>query len=55
MKKSKLYHFAQLAVLESEKIIATDKLQILRTLFDAEDLELFREKEAEKENNNGNI
>ena len=49
MKKSEMYRIAQLAVLKDDSIRCEDKLEILAVLLDDEDLEKFREKEAEKE------
>ena len=52
MKKSEQYRIAQLAVLASNHIMPDDKLEIIHTLMDAEDLAKFTEerdaKEAEK-------
>ena len=48
MKKSAIYRKAQFAVLDSERIYNDEKLEILRELFTAEDLELYRERQAEK-------
>ncbi len=47
MKKSELYHLAQIAVVTSPCIEPENKLKILRVLMDSEDLELFREKKEE--------
>ena len=52
MKKSKIYSLTQHAVLRDELLSTHDKLEILRVLFDAEELELFREKQEEKEKTN---
>lgn len=49
MKKSEMYRMAMLVVLESDSISNEDKLEIGRELIEREDLELFREKQAEKE------
>lgn len=50
MKKSEIYKRAQVAVLVAEDWIGGEynKLEILRELFAAEDLEIYREKQAEK-------
>ena len=49
MKKSSLFHLAQIAVVNSQSIAVTDKLEILAELMDAEKLALWREKQEEKE------
>jgi hypothetical protein len=49
MKKSESYHMAQVAVVLSPSIAPEKKLEILRVLMDAEDLELYcEEKEMER-------
>ena len=49
MKKSEMYHLAQIAVLNTPIIAPESKLEILAELIDAEKLELFSEKQkAEK-------
>ena len=47
MKKSELYHLAQIAVVTSSCITPENKLKVLRVLMEGEDLELFREKKDE--------
>jgi hypothetical protein len=49
MKKSEIYHLAQLAVMTNPSIYTEQKLDILRVLMDDEDLEKYREEKAEKE------
>lgn len=50
MKKSELYHLAQIAVVTSPCIAPERKLKVLKVLVDDEELSLFREKwDAEKE------
>lgn len=49
MKKSYIYRLAEISVLNDHHLPVADKLEILRELFDQEDLELFRE---DKEGNN---
>ena len=52
MKKSELYHLAQIAVITSPCIAPETKLEVLHELFDKEDLEIFcEEQEAKKEGN----
>jgi hypothetical protein len=48
MKKSEAYNLAQVAVIKSQCISPENKIEILRVLMDAEDLELFCEKQKEK-------
>ena len=48
MKKSEQYKLAQLAVIESSFIEAQDKIEIIKTLVTREELELYLEKEEEK-------
>lgn len=48
MKKSEMYKKAMLAVLESDSIPSEEKLEIARELIEREDLERFREKQAEE-------
>ena len=50
MKKSEVYHLAQIAVLNSSDISAEDKIDALRELFEKEDVALYCEREKEKEN-----
>ena len=50
MKKSEIYHLAQIAVVTSPSIAPENKLEILRVLIADENLALFCEKqEAKKE------
>lgn len=56
MKKSEIYREAAKAVVLSGDISASDKLEILKELFGKEELELFRERQAESEAaENGNF
>ena len=48
MKKSALYHLAQIAVVNSPSISAENKLEILKELFSKEDTELFFENKDEE-------
>lgn len=49
MKKSELYHLAQIAVITSPCIAPETKLEVLKELMDKEDLEIFCEdREAKK-------
>lgn len=43
MKKSEVYHLAQIAVVQSPNIAPENKLEILKTLIAQENLELFCE------------
>lgn len=43
MKKSELYHLAQIAIVTSNCITPENKLKILRVLISDEDLALYRE------------
>ena len=47
MKKSELYHLAQIAVINSPIINPENKIEVMRVLMDAESLELFVEKQKE--------
>ena len=50
MKKSEAYHLAQIAVVATPAISVESKIEVLRVLFENEDLALFLEKqEAENE------
>ena len=48
LKKSEQFKKAQLAVINSTEITPNEKLEIIGTLISCEELELYREKEAEK-------
>ena len=50
MKKSELYHLAQIAVINSPSIAPETKIEVLRELLDAESLELYREEREENKN-----
>ncbi len=50
MKKSELYHLAQIAVINSPSITPESKIEVLRVLLDDECLELYREEQEEKKN-----
>ena len=52
MKKSELYHLAQIAVLTSPCIAPENKLEVLKTLMGEEDLAKFIEEQKAKENCN---
>lgn len=54
MKKSAIYKAAQYAVLKDARLLDNMKMEILRELITAEDLELYREKKAEEEENTQN-
>ncbi len=52
MKKSEIYHLAQIAVINSPSIAPETKLEVLNVLLHDEDLEKFcEEQEAKKEGN----
>ena len=52
MKKSELYHLAQIAVITSPSIAPETKLEVLNVLLHDESMEKFcEEREAEKEGN----
>jgi hypothetical protein len=48
MKKSELYHLAQIAVIATPTISVESKIEVLRVLLDQENLELFCEKQEEE-------
>ena len=48
MKKSEIYYIAQVAVIEMD-LNAKTRLEVLRELMAKQDLEIFCEKQAEKE------
>lgn len=54
MKKSVIYKAAQHSVLRDARVPECVKMEILRELMSAEDLELYREKKAEEEENTQN-
>ena len=43
MKKSEMYHMAEIAVVNSPSISPEGKLEVLRALFEQEEIELYRE------------
>lgn len=49
MKRSEMYHLAQIAVVQSPSISPENKLQILKNLFAQENFEQFCEEQEEKE------
>lgn len=50
MKKSEIYHLAQIAVVNSPCISPEVKVATLRVLIESEDLALFSERREEKKN-----
>ena len=48
MKKSELYHLAQIAVIATPTISVESKIEVMRVLFDQESLALFCEEQEEK-------
>lgn len=48
MKKSEIYHLAQITVVNAPCITPESKLEILRELFEREDVEKFCEKRKEE-------
>ena len=49
MKKSAIYKFAQLAVLDYDDFTPIERLAVLKELMDRESLELFSEEQKAKE------
>lgn len=50
MKKSEIYHLAQVAVVDNLCLLSAEqKLEVLRELIAKQDMEAFCEREAEKE------
>lgn len=49
MKKSELYHLAQIAIVQSPQISPENKMEILKLLLENESLELYRESKEERE------
>lgn len=47
MKKSELYHMAQIAIIESQNISPENRVEILKLLLEDESLELYRESKEE--------
>lgn len=47
MKKSEIYHLAQIAVINSPSITPESKIEVLRELIDKEELALFCESREE--------
>ena len=54
MKKSEIYHLAQIAAITSPCIAPETKLEVLKELMDKEDLEIFCEKQKAKKEGDGN-
>lgn len=50
MKKSEIYHLAQIAVINSPAIAPETKIEVLRELIDKEELEIFCEEQEGKKN-----
>jgi hypothetical protein len=48
MKKSELYHLAEVAVITTNTISVESKIEVLRVLFEQESLALFCEKQEEE-------
>lgn len=48
MKKSELYHLAEVAVITTNTISVESKIEVLRVLFESEDVALFCEKKEEE-------
>ena len=49
MKKSKIYHLSQIAVVQSPQISPESKVEILKALWEQERIEMVCEKIAERE------
>lgn len=54
MKKSEIYHLAQIAVITSQCITPESKIEVMRVLLDEEHLALFVEEREANEKENGN-
>lgn len=54
MKKSEIYHLAQITIINSPCIAPERKLETLRVLMENEDVAKFVEKREAKEGENGN-
>ena len=54
MKKSEIYHLAQIAVMLTQCIAPENKLEVLKTLMHDEDVEKFVEEREAKKEGNGN-
>lgn len=54
MKKSEIYHLAQIAVINSPSITPESKIEVMRTLMEDESLALYVEERKAKEGENGN-
>lgn len=50
MKKSEIYHLAQIAVLNAATIAPETKIEVLRVLIDDESLATYTEEQEESEN-----
>ena len=48
MKKSEVYHLAQIAVVATPAISVESKIEVLRVLFEQESIALFCEKQEEE-------
>lgn len=48
MKKSEIYHLAQIAVITAQTIAPESKIEIMRVLIEKENLELFCEGQEEE-------
>lgn len=49
MKKSEQYRLTQIAIINNSYLSAEEKIEILKTLISDEEIELYREREAEKQ------
>lgn len=54
MKKSEIYHLAQIAVINSPSITPESKIEVMRTLLEDESLALYVEERKAKEGEGGN-
>ena len=54
MKKSEIYHLAQIAVVLSPAITPETKIEVLRELWNREELETFCEEQEAKKRGDGN-
>lgn len=55
MKKSEIYHLAQIAVINSPSITPEGKIEVMRTLLEDESLALYIEEQKAKEGDSGNV
>ena len=49
MKKSEQYRLTQIAIIKNSYLSAEEKIEILKTLISDEEIELYKEREADKQ------